>query len=287
MIIKKMDSKQEEIRELTALLKCRLTSDQRFLIERELKAIRTGVRGEEDSSYYIDFYFGNSNNWAVIHDLRIEHKDDVAQIDHLLINRFFDMYVLESKNYSYKIKITPEGEFQAYNGKQYIGIPSPIEQNKRHIHLLNRFLKDHDILPKRIGISIKPRFKNFILVSPKPLIIRPPEKKFDTSRVIRADSLRTRIDEEVDKGNPLTDMALIGKYCSSSVLKETARRLASFHKPQKMDFRKRFGLPQQTSTKHSCSRCNKPVPERVANFCLTNKAKFGGKTYCFTCQKGF
>ena len=135
MIIKKMDSKQGEIVELEKLLKDKLTPYQRFLIERELKAIRSGVYGERDSAYYIDFYFGDSKNWAVIHDLRLEHKGQVAQIDHLLINRFFDVYVLESKNYSYKLKITPEGEFQVYYGKEYIGIPSPIEQNKRHIYL--------------------------------------------------------------------------------------------------------------------------------------------------------
>ncbi len=211
MIIKKMDSKQEEIAELTALLKGKLIPYQRFLIERELKTVRSGVYGEEDSAYYIDFYFGNSRNWAVIHDLRLEHKGQVAQIDHLLINRMFDIYVLESKNYSYKLKISPEGEFQVYYGKEYIGIPSPIEQNKRHIHLLDLFLKHRNILPKRMGISIRPRFKNLILVSPKCIISRPPEKKFDTSSVIKADTLRTKIDREVDKWkNPLTDLATAG-----------------------------------------------------------------------------
>jgi len=243
MIIKKMDSKQEELAELTALLKGRLTSDQRFLIERELEAIRTGVSGEKDSAYYIDFYFRNSKKWAVIHDLRLEHADKVAQIDHLLINRLFDIYVLESKNFSYKLKITPEGEFQAYYGKEYIGIPSPIEQNKRHIFLLDLFLKHHDILPKRMGISIRPRFKSFILLSPKSIITRPPEKKFDTSCVIKADTLRTRIEQEVDKKkNPLADFAAISKFSSSAALMQTAKTLARFHKPIKMDFRARFGL---------------------------------------------
>lgn len=251
MILKKMDSKQEEIAELTALLKGRLISYQRFLIERELKAIRSGVSGEKDSAYYIDFYFGDSRNWAVIHDLRLEHKGQVAQIDHLLINRFFDMYVLESKNFSYKLKITPEGEFQTYYGKEYIGIPSPIEQNKRHIHILDLFLKHHDILPKRIGISIRPKFKNLILVSPKSIITRPPEKKFDTGSVIKADTLRTRIDLEVGKGkNPLADLATLSKTCSSATLMKTARTLAGFHKPKKIDFRARFGLSvQKDSTK--------------------------------------
>ncbi len=241
-----MDSKQEEIQELEILLKAKLTRYQRFLIERELKTMRSGVYGEKDSAYYIDFYFGNSRNWAIIHDLRFGHKGQVAQIDHLLVNRFFDIYVLESKNYSYKLKISPEGEFEVHDGKQYIGIPSPIEQNKRHIHLLGRFLKYRNILPKRIGISIRPRFKNLILVSPKSIIIRPSEKTFDTSSVIKADTLRTKIDQEVDKGkNPLADLATISKICSSSTLEATARRLAAFHKPLKVDFRAKFGLPVQ------------------------------------------
>jgi hypothetical protein len=246
MIIKKMDSKQEAIAELTALLKGKLIPYQRFFIEKELKTIRSGVYGEKDSAYYIDFYFGNSRNWAVIHDLRLEHKGQVAQIDHLLINRFFDIYALESKNYSYKLKITSEGEFQVYYGKEYIGIPSPIEQSKRHIHLLDLFLRNHNILPKRMGISIRPRFKDLILVSPKCIITRPPEKKFDTSSVIKADTLRTKIDREVDKvKNPLADLATISKICSSSTLEATARRLAAFHKPKKVDFRARFGLSVQ------------------------------------------
>jgi len=242
MIIKRMDSKQEEIAELTALLKGRLTSNRRFLIERELRAIRSGISGEKDSAYYIDFYFGDSRNWAVIHDLRLEHKGKVAQIDHLLINRFFDMYVLESKSYSYKLKITPEGEFQTYYGKEWIGIPSPIEQNKRHIHLLDLFLKHHDILPKRIGISIRPKFKNLILVSPKSVIRRPLKKKFDTSALIKADALRTRIDREVEKWNPLANFATISKISASSTLMKRARTLAGFHQPKKADFRARFGL---------------------------------------------
>jgi ribosomal protein L37AE/L43A len=293
-----MDSKQEEIGELEIFLKSKLTPPQRYLIKRKLKAMRSGIYGEKDAAYYIDFYFGNSKNWAVIHDLRLEHKGQVAQIDHLLINRFLDMYVLESKNYSSKLKISPEGEFQVYNGKEYIGIPSPIEQNKRHIHLLDLFLKSNNILPKRMRISIRPRFKNIILVSPKPIITRPPEEKFDTSSVIKADTLRTKIDRDLGKGNPLADLATISKICSSSTLKETAKKLAAFHKPLKVDFSSKFGLPDENFSnrrdervskekelkKYFCSDCNKAISERVAKFCSQNRARFGGKTYCVECQ---
>lgn len=306
MIIKKMDSRKEEMGELSSLLNGELTPNQRFLIERELKAMRSGAHGEKDSVYYIDFYYENSKNWVVIHDLRLEHEDQVAQIDHILMNRVFDMYVLESKSYSHGIKITPEGEFQAYYGKQCFGIPSPIEQNKRHIHFLDRFLKANDILPKRMGISIKPRFKNLILVSPKCIITRPSEKKFDTSLVIKADTLETKIKKEVDRANPVADIASFSKICSSSTIEEVARKLASFHKPLRVDFRAKFGLPAQgssnpqndslpkneepkpqNSSKYFCSKCKKAMSEKVAKFCWQNKSKFGGRAYCFDCQKDF
>ena len=98
--IKPMDSKQDEIKELSSLLDEKITPNQRFQIERELKAIRSGVLGEKDAAYYINFYFGESKNWAVIHDLRIEYEDQVAQIDHILMNRMFE-------SMSLSLKITP------------------------------------------------------------------------------------------------------------------------------------------------------------------------------------
>ena len=88
----------------------------------------------------------------------------------------------------------------------------------------------------------KAEVRKIILISSKAIIVRPLEKKFDTSRVIRADTLRTKIDEEVDKGNPLKDMTLIAKLCTSATLKETAKRLASFHTPKETRFKEKVRL---------------------------------------------
>jgi hypothetical protein len=128
-----MDSKREEKDQLRELLGGQLSEKQRFLLERQLRNIEAGERGEKDSAYFVDFYFGKSKNWAVIHDLRIEHNGQVAQIDHLIINRSMNIYVLETKNFHYGLKITPEGEFLVYDGKKYFAIESPIEQNERTI----------------------------------------------------------------------------------------------------------------------------------------------------------
>jgi len=298
MLIKKRDSKQAEIEELSTLLSYPLSEYKEFLIERELRFIKAGDYGEKDSAYFIAFHFGSSKNWAVIHDLRLEAQDQVAQIDHLLINRFLDVYVLESKNFSYGVKITDTGEFLINRHNQYFSIESPIEQNKRHIVVLEQILKKYEVMPKRLGVSISPNLKSYILVSTKSRVIRPSKGTFDTSMVIKADMLRTKIDKEVDKMGALSALTTASKMVSSETIKEVAERLSTAHKPIKINYRKRFGLedirPSQNnadpqsikpSKQFYCFQCKKKITEKVAKFCWDNKQRFHRKAYCFDCQK--
>ncbi len=292
MIIKERDSKQRDIKELISLLKLDISPKQRFLIEREIRFIKAGERGENDAAYFINFYFGESKNWAVIHDLRIEFNNYVAQIDHLLINRFLDFYVLESKNFFYPIKITTEGEFLIWHRKrgEYYSIESPIEQNERHIFLLDKVLKKLDILPKRFGLPLKPRFKSYILLSPKSKIIRPPRKSLDTSMVIKADMLKREIDKYTDQMSNFSIISSLSKLISSDTLKEVAEKISKLHRPKITDYKKKFGISkeqirQKTNKRYLCSRCGSEVSLKVANYCLQHKGRFKGKIFCFKCQK--
>jgi len=300
MLIKKRDSKQAEIEELTTLLTEPLPENKKFLIERELRCIKTGDQGETDAAYFIDFYFASSKNWAVIHDLRLEYRDKVAQIDHLLINRYFDVYVLESKNFSYGLKITDSGEFLINYKNKYFSIESPIEQNKRHLLVLEQIFKQYDVMPKRLGITIIPNFRSYILVSTKSRVIRPPKENFDTSMIIKADTLRTQIDKDFDNMSSISVLASASKMVSGDKIKEVAQRIAAVHKPMKRNYRKRFGLedasPSQDNTvpldtqpskQFYCFQCKKKITEKVAKFCWDNKQRFHGKAFCFDCQKAF
>jgi hypothetical protein len=301
MIIKKRDSRQAEIDELTMLLSVPLPENKKFLIERELRFIRSGDQGENDAAYFIDFHFGLSKNWAVIHDLRLEHHGRVAQVDHLLINRFFVAYVLESKNFSYGVKITVTGDFLVTYNNKYFSIESPIEQNKRHLIVLEQIFKKYDVMPKRLGITMTPIFRSYILVSTKSRVIRPPKEIFDTSMVIKADTLRTQIDKDFDNMGPLSVLATASKMVSGETIKEIADRIAALHRPIRIDYRKRFGVEDvvpspPTATQASeanmprrfyCSKCKKTITEKATKFCWDSKQRFGGKAYCFDCQKAF
>ena len=111
MLIKKADDKTKDIEVLQGLLTHPDASVEiKRKIEQEIRNIQSGIRGEADTAYELDFYYGPSKNWAVIHDLRIEHKGRVAQIDHLLVNRFLDVWICESKRFSEGIAINEQGE---------------------------------------------------------------------------------------------------------------------------------------------------------------------------------
>jgi len=241
MILKQKDNRTEDIEELNRLLNLNISSKQRFLIERELKCLMSGHSGESSSAYYLDFRFNESKNWVLIHDLRIEHSGMVAQIDHLLINRFLDIHVLETKNYFYGIKITDDGEFLSYNGKAYQGIESPIEQNKRHIELLQKTITDRNLAPTRLGISIPISFLNYVLVAPTARIDRPRKKSFDSTNLIKADAYTSHIDKELDKRSVVSVFASAAKMIGTDTLEAFAQKLIKLHRPGKSDYAGKLG----------------------------------------------
>lgn len=302
MIIKKKVSLAEAAATLDSLLTLPLNSQQRFLVARELKTLRAGERGEQDSAYFLDFAYGNSKNWALIHDLRLEWKGRVAQIDHLAINRFLEVYVLETKNFFYGIKINEQGEFYAWNGKTYVGIESPIEQNKRHIAVLEDRLKVSNITPRRLGMSIPVKLSSYILVSPKSKIIRPQGKRFSTDNVIKADQFHSLMDRSADEISSVNALTSVVKVVSSDTLAEFAKGLAAFHRPGRVDYRAKFGIPADLKSEPAlaaspapssmgrsgkvCEKCKVPVDPKVVAFCRYNRKALGGyKVLCRECQK--
>lgn len=276
------------------------------MIERELKCLMSGNSGESNSAYYLDFRLQETKNWVLIHDLRIEHKGLVAQIDHLLIGRFLEMYVLESKNYYYGIKITDDGEFLAYNGKGYQGIESPIEQNKRHIQLLQKTIGDRNLAPKRLGLSLPISFKNYVLVAPTARVDRPDKKSFDTSKIIKADAFITHLEKENDKDSIGSVLAMT-KIIGTDTLEEFAQRIIRLHRPGKFNYAAKFGIDENSAqaaqvgvtppptavanennnavATKACDQCGAGIEVKVVYYCHINKAKFNGKVLCRDCQQ--
>jgi hypothetical protein len=239
MILKDTDTKDPQLTELEAHLAAPgIPTATKQHIERELKFLRAGIKGERESAYDIDFYSGASKNRIVIHDLRIEHKGRVAQIDHLILNRLLEVYVLETKHFSEGVSINEQGEFSIWFAGKPRGIPSPLEQNERHIAVLQDVFKTLD-MPTRLGIRLQPSFESLVLVSKNARIGRP--EKFDTRRVLKSDQLERWINKNIDSGSPL----MMAKVVGVDTLAAIARQLVALHRPIVPDYRARFGITEE------------------------------------------
>lgn len=321
MIIKEADDKNSQIAALEALrARGDTNAEVQKRIEREIRNMRAGIKGENEAAYEINFHFGASKNYAVIHDLRIECEGRVAQIDHLVIGRFLDMWVCETKNFCEGIAINEQGECSRFFNNKPYGMASPFEQNRKHIMVMESLFKSRAVaLPKRLGMSIKPNMHGVILVSNNARISRPKAKIAGVDTIIKSDQFRSMVEQanEADN-NPFTVAKLIG----TDTLETLVRAIAAQHKPIEFNWAAKFGLSETaaqgtagnaattqttppplpasvrselpaTTTeqvkspkkKLICATCAEPVELKVARFCWFNKARFGENIYCMDCQK--
>lgn len=242
MLIKPFEEKSDDLTTLEALLGA-ADARQRKLIETEIRNVRAGIAAEKQSAYFIDFEFANSKSWAVIHDLRVEVAGRVAQIDHLLINRLMEVFVLESKSVHAGIKVTDDGEFLRWSDrkKTYEGMASPLAQNERHVAVLADAMKSIE-LPSRLGLRISPSFEPYVLVSPNARVDRP--KNFDTSRVVKSDDLIEKIRRSFDEASAGKILMTVAKLIGQDTLESLAEQLVTLHKPLAIDYRAKFGLAE-------------------------------------------
>ena len=293
MQLKGADDKQPDIDALEAILsRPDLHSRTRREVEDEIWNIRAGARAERDAAYEIEFHLGDSRNFVTIHDLRLEVDGHAAQIDHLVISRLLEIWVCESKSFSHGVKVNEHGEWTTFVSGRPKGIPSPVEQNRRHIAVLERTLKSGYVEPpRRVGLALKPRFVNTVLISKHGSIGRPRKSLPDLEAVMKVDQLRTRL---LERDIPTRSML---KLIGQDTLESFGRQLVALHTPHTKDWAARFGVASAPPTAEAsepatprrrglrCASCGESISYAVAKFCWVNKPRFGGLIYCMPCQQ--
>jgi hypothetical protein len=220
MVFKQKDSQDLQIRALALRIKQSRDIKERAGLEKSLGMLRAGEKGEVQSAYHIDFILKESPNWAVIHDLRIELNGRVAQIDHILINRFLEIYVIESKSFRTKIRFANGGWERLNSDNYWQGIDSPVEQNENHILVLKNLIDTHQLAPTRFGL--RPNFVNIVSVQGSCSIIGklPPRTKIE-----RVDSLVRKLQKQEPS------MLWVLKIVSPETLHAFAKTLVTYHQP--------------------------------------------------------
>lgn len=305
MLIKSADDKSKRLALLEDLQKSnRLDQKQKDWLREELSRLRKGIQGERDAAFYIESYYRDSENYAIIHDLRLVVNGDVAQIDHLLLNRLGHFYLLETKNYNANINITDHGEFSvSYGNEAPYGIQSPIEQSKRHGKVLTTLLDQLKIHPR---LGSERQLHHVVLIDPKGMIKRPKTSLFDSSMVIKSDQFKSWHEKHIIKVvNPVSFIPLLAQFKMKSSVEDLAKLLVSYHKPTDQlalpDWLKPSTEPiaihqekqlnpivnETVKSNYFCAKCKTVISQAVFSFSMNNKQRFAGRAYCMTHQKDF
>lgn len=281
---------------------------------------KRGLAGERDAAHYLDNYLKDDPDRMLLHDLRFKVDGDVIQIDHMVITRSLFVYLLETKNFNGNLRINERGEFSVeYAGERVFGIPSPLEQSRRHEGPLRKLFDLLEIRGRNGGAA---RIEHCVLVSPSSLIHRPPDKLFDTTNVIKADQFRAWHEKFLDRSSnaPVLVTSLLN-IRSAATVEEFARKLVRQHRPTDPLALPEFMQPREAPApskpaemrpdrnavfpppapsgpavkpetkaeprKLICATCGTKISFPEGKFCWNNERRFGGLQYCREHQAAF
>jgi hypothetical protein len=101
-----------------------------------------GLLAERDMAYHLRVFFTDRKDFRVLNNLKIQHGQLTAQIDHLVLTRL-TAYFIESKSIGGKISVNEHGEWGRVFGGRYSPMESPVEQSRRHQEVLFSFMREH------------------------------------------------------------------------------------------------------------------------------------------------
>lgn len=302
MLLKTADDKSKRIALLEELQKSSLLdSRQKDWLRDELRKLNAGIKGEKAAAFYLDGHYKDAQNNVVLHDLRLVVDDEVAQIDHLVINRTGYIVLIETKNYSGDLEVNAHGEFTVRYGQDRYGIPSPFEQSRRHARILGKLLERLEISTRTDKL---PDFHNVVMMHPQAIIQRPDPKAFDTSFLIKADQFPAWHEKLVNGMGTGSVFKALLNVRSQDTIKTWGEKLKRQHRPADLlalpDFMKpKVATPPPAAApvaaspvaqpaaadaslakKLICAHCREKITFSEGKFCWNNAKRFGGLQYC-------
>jgi len=315
MLLKSADDKSKRLALLEDLQKSPyLDFQQKKWLREELQRCKKGIQGERESAHYLDSYFKDGENHVVLHDLRFVLDGDVAQIDHLILNRTGHFFLIETKNYSGDLVINEHGEFTVQYDQDAFGIPSPWEQSRRHERILAKILDRLEISGR---LDKLPAFHHVVMMHPKAIIKRPDQAVFDTSFLIKADQFPTWHGKFVEKVGAGTIIKAMFNIRSLDTIVEWSEKLKRQHRPPDLLTLPEFMKPKAKSAEPTvaaspvpapapvrapvppvaaiatpavaeeapakkliCAHCGSKITYPEGKFCWNNSKRFGGLQYC-------
>lgn len=247
--------------------------------------VKAGQAAEVQTRRHLDERFARSADHAFLHDLRLDAGDgDIVQIDHLVLNRFAEAWVVETKSAVGGFAIDRRGQWTRGDRGSVVPISSPVRQAERQASAIGRLDYDRKLpLPQRVRLLGGLDVRALVVVADRTLVSfpdTPPEAvTLELGRIVRGDEIGERMwldwqypvqcegDEEQKNWarSFLAPLRLISQR-QLAELRDAVRALA---------------LPAAGR----CATCDRTTTQGEQDYCRSYSERFSGGIHCYACQQ--
>lgn len=219
--------------------------------------------------------FSRHAGWVVIHDLTLRIGEYHARVDHLLINRNFDVFLLDSSIGSSLIKVDSKGQFsrQCPGTTRVVPQESPLDLLTRRMQIMRSILPRvlAAVRPESAQSGLKPNVMGYFLLSPGVSVVRPGGfGSVDTRAFIPMDHIIKELNHYGASSGSMTAASLAAmNQFDAKTLQAFGERLAAMHRPDPTPslemLRRRYPPPPKVETEeeiaqkraqqYSCHNC--------------------------------
>jgi hypothetical protein len=165
MIVKQRDAQATTIKKLEQRAACNSDSLHSRACASAAARLRADVTSARAADL-IDTQFGPSEEWAVIHDLRLRIGGHAVQINHVLINNALVFVCLDTRYLDVGLHIGEHGQCRTIDRHESRAIASPINKMAKDVRMLRSHLHQQNLLPRRFHVTQRATLKGFVLTNP-------------------------------------------------------------------------------------------------------------------------
>ena len=176
---------------------------------------------------FIDHWFGDAEDWAVIHDLRLRVDGHAVQFNHVLISDAFEVVCLDTRYIDLGLEITDGGVYRTVGAGRGRPIASPVAALARNTRKLGTELRRAGLSRAGVlpGFSLRAELRGCVLVDPSLRSNAANGTERDAIGVFPRDALQTMFWKRERRRFPLAERL------SPERLETLGRALAVRHRP--------------------------------------------------------
>lgn len=225
MIVKDRDARPELIKALE--LQAGNTSDSvkrtacKSAVSRLLADQTTGFATDQ-----IDVQFSQSDDWAVIHDLRLRIAGHAVHVNHLLISSALNFFCLDTRFINFGLDMSSSGKCHVFDRHERKPIASPLTKAAKDARKLAELAKQERWSTTQFGIERKVAVRALVVTNPA-LRLGLAGKIDNTNIGVYPSSALFQLLWKTGFSNT----GLLAKRLSAHALRDLAETIVSMHTP--------------------------------------------------------